>query len=204
MIIASLADWAKDAVSTGGYPVLAGLILLENLFPPLPSELILPLAGFYVGRGEMSFIPALLASTAGSVIGALILYAIARRGGRPLILRFGKILRVDENDLDRADGWFDRYGSWIVLLGRLVPGARSLVSLPAGLSEMPLGRFVALTAIGSTVWNAALIGAGQALGSNYERVGSVVGPVSTVVVAVAAVVILILGVMHFRRRAKRA
>src|SRR6478672_4835279 len=119
MIAVAPGDWVRNTVSTGGYPALAGLILGENLFPPLPSELILPLAGFYVGQGEMTFILAVLAATIGSVVGALILYAIARYGGRAVVLRFGKVLRVKERDLDRGDEWFDRHGSWVVLFGRL-------------------------------------------------------------------------------------
>ena len=197
---AAPGDWVRNTVSTGGYPALAGLILGENLFPPLPSELILPLAGFYVGQGEMTFILAVLAATIGSVVGALILYAIARYGGRAVVLRFSKVLRVKERDLDRGDEWFDRHGSWVVLLGRLVPGARSLVSIPAGLSEMPVVRFTALTALGSTVWNCALIGAGWALGEHYEKVGAIVGPVGTAVVGICGLAIIALIVGAYRRR----
>jgi membrane protein DedA with SNARE-associated domain len=127
-------DWVRNTVSSGGYPALAGLILAENLFPPIPSELILPLAGYYVGQGEMAFVLAVLAATIGSLAGALLLYSIARFGGRRLVLKLGKVLRVKERDLDRSDEWFDRHGGWVVLFGRLVPGARSLVSIPAGLS----------------------------------------------------------------------
>ena len=197
---AAPGDWVRNTVSTGGYPALAGLILGENLFPPLPSELILPLAGFYVGQGEMTFILAVLAATIGSVVGALILYAIARFGGRAVVLRFGKVLRVKERDLDRGDEWFDRHGSWVVLFGRLVPGARSLVSIPAGLSEMPIVRFTALTALGSTVWNCALIGAGWALGEHYEKVGAIVGPVGTAVVGICGLAIIALVIGAYRRR----
>jgi len=189
-------------LAAGGYPVLAGLVLLENLFPPLPSELILPLAGFYVGQGQMNFLPAVLVSLFGSVAGALILYALARRGGRPVILRFSRVLRVTHADLDRADDWFDRRGAWIVLLGRLIPGARSLVSIPAGLSEMPVVRFTLLTTLGSALWNAALIGAGWALGSNYDRVGTVVGPIGTAIVTLAALGGLAFVVRHYRRRSR--
>ena len=200
MIAVAPGDWVRNTVSTGGYPALAGLILAENLFPPIPSELILPLAGFYVGQGEMTFILAVLAATIGSLAGALLLYAIARFGGRKLVLRFGKFLRVKEQDLDKADHWFDRHGAPIVLFGRLVPGARSLVSIPAGLSEMPVAKFIALTTLGSTAWNCALIGAGWALGEHYEKVGGIVGPIGTAVVAVCALAVLALVVHAYRRR----
>ena len=198
-----MAEWIRDAVGAGGYPVLGGLVLAENLFPPLPSELILPLAGFYVGEGELNFVLAVLAATLGSVVGALILYAIARRGGRPLVMRFSKILRVTDEDLDKADEWFDKRGSWVVLLGRLVPGARSLVSIPAGLSEMPVARFTLLTTAGSATWNTALIGAGWALGANYDKVGGVLGPAGTIILTVAVLGGIAFIVWNYRRRAAR-
>ncbi|MBA2346693.1 MAG: DedA family protein, partial [Solirubrobacterales bacterium] len=156
----SLTETSRNVVDTAGYPGLAGLILVENVLPPIPSEIILPLAGVAVGRGQFTFTLAVLAATLGSVLGALIIYGLARVGGRPLLLRYGRLLRLSERDLDRADGWFDRHGAGIVVGGRLIPGVRSLVSVPAGLSEMPVLRFVALTALGSAVWNSALIGAG--------------------------------------------
>jgi membrane protein DedA with SNARE-associated domain len=194
-------DWVRNTVSAGGYPALAGLILAENLFPPIPSELILPLAGYYVGQGEMAFVLAVLAATLGSLTGALALYAIARFGGRALVLRFGKVLRIRAADLDKADHWFDRHGAPIVLFGRLVPGARSLVSIPAGLSEMPVLKFVALTTLGSTAWNCALIGAGWALGEHYEQVGGIVGPIGTAVVGLCVLAVIALVFRAFKRRA---
>jgi membrane protein DedA with SNARE-associated domain len=193
-------DWVRNTVSSGGYPALAGLILAENLFPPIPSELILPLAGFYVSQGEMAFVLAVLAATIGSLAGALLLYAIARFGGRKVVLRFGKVLRIKESDLDRGDEWFDKHGGWVVLFGRLVPGARSLVSIPAGLSEMPVMRFALLTTLGSTAWNCALIGAGWGLGEHYEKVGGIVGPVGTAIVGLCALAVLALVVRAYRRR----
>ncbi len=177
--MSSVTDWVSDAVETGGYPALAGLILLENVFPPIPSEIILPLAGFSVGKGELVYLLAVLAATLGSVVGALILYFAARRGGRPLIYRFAPRVRISARELDRADAWFDRYGAWFVLFGRLIPGVRSLVSIPAGLSEMPVVRFTVLTTIGSAAWNALLISIGAALGENWEEVAAIVGPMST-------------------------
>lgn len=184
MVLASLTEWARDSVATAGYTGLAALILVENVIPPIPSEVILPLAGFYVGTGEFSYPLAVLAATIGSLLGAILIYAISRRGGRPLILRYGRVLRVGEQDIDRADEWFGRWGAWLVFGGRMLPGLRSLVSIPAGLSEMPLGRFAALTFAGSAIWNAALIGAGWGLGANYDRVASILGPAGTAVIAV--------------------
>jgi membrane protein DedA with SNARE-associated domain len=193
-------DLAHELVEAGGYLGLGAAIVIESVFPPIPSEIILPLAGAQVADGSFSFGLALLAATAGSVLGALIIYAIARIGGRPLLMRYGRLLRISADDLDRADDWFDRRGGWIVLGGRLVPGARSLVSIPAGLSEMGLGRFVALTTLGSGLWNAALIGAGWVLGSNYEKVERVLGPASEVVGLLIGLAIPVAALWWWRRR----
>jgi membrane protein DedA with SNARE-associated domain len=170
----------------------------ENLFPPIPSEVILPLAGFLVYQGELRFVPALVVATVGSLAGALVLYALGRWGGRTLVLRYGRLLRVRESDLDRADAWFDRYGEAVVLLGRMVPGVRSLVSIPAGLAEMPVKRFVVLTVLGSGAWNTLLIGAGWQLGENWSRLSGVVGSVSNAVLAILAVAVVVLVMWWWR------
>jgi membrane protein DedA with SNARE-associated domain len=198
----ALTDLARDAVTSAGYPGLFAAMLAENLFPPIPSELVLPLAGFESFEGDMVFVWAVLAATAGSLVGALILYAIGLYGGRPVVFRYGRILRVGPADLDRAERWFDRWGNWVVLGARVVPIARSLVSIPAGLTRMPLGRFIALTALGSLVWNAILIGAGYQLGANWEEVTDLAERYSTVmkVVAVGAVILAVVWVVRRRRR----
>jgi len=183
-------DRLVEILSGAGAPGLALLMALENVFPPVPSEVVLPLAGYLVFRGELTVVVAMLAATTGSVVGALALYAVGRYGGRPLIYRHRRILRFSEAELDRADAWFDRSANSLVLFGRMVPFVRSVVSVPAGASEMPLGRFTLLTAFGSGVWNAVLIGAGWALGDRYQQVSDTVGRFSgpiTVVVAAAAV-----------------
>ena len=198
----ALTDLARDAVTSAGYPGLFAAMLAENLFPPIPSELVLPLAGFESFEGNMVFVWAVLAATAGSLVGALILYAIGLYGGRPVVFRYGRILRVGPADLDRAELWFDRWGNWVVLGARVVPIARSLVSIPAGMTRMPLGRFIALTALGSLVWNAILIGAGYQLGANWEEVTDLAERYSTAmkVVAVGAAILAVVWVVRRRRR----
>lgn len=196
----ALGGFVEEMVRSFGLWGVAALMLFENLFPPIPSELILPLAGFFVSRGELGFAGTILAATVGSLLGAFVLYGIGRLGGRPLVLRYGSMLRVKESDLDRADGWFGRYGGWVVFFGRMVPGVRSIVSIPAGMSEMPLGRFSLLTASGSAVWNALLIGAGWYLGQNWQRVSGPVGSVSNVVLAVALAVAVGLAIRWWRRK----
>ncbi len=186
MALATMTEWAQELMTSGGIPILAALILLENLFPPIPSEAILPFAGYLVFDGTFGFVPALLAATAGSVAGALLLYALGRYGGRPLLLRHGRLLRLTPAKLDRADDWFDAHGPKVVFLGRLVPGVRSLVSFPAGASEMRLAPFVALTAAGSALWNTALIGAGWALGTRWRDLTGALSHYDVVIAAAVA------------------
>ncbi len=133
-MLGGIGSWAADTLSALGVFGLVLLLLLENVFPPIPSELILPLAGFLVGQDQLGAIPAFLGATAGSLLGAYVLYGLGRWGGRPLVLRYGRVLRIDAENLDRAEHWFERYGSSVVFFARMVPGARSIVSVPAGIS----------------------------------------------------------------------
>ena len=195
-----MTGWIADLIQAFGALGVALLMALENLFPPIPSELILPFAGFLVGRGELGFLPALVASTAGSLSGALILYALGRWGGRNLILRYGRFLRVKEVDLNRAEGWFDKYDQWVVLFGRMVPGVRSVVSIPAGMLRMPFLQFVLLTTAGSAAWNALLLGAGWYLGENWQQIQGIVGSVSNFVLILVAVALVFAAIWWWRRR----
>ncbi len=169
-----LAERAATIVETLGYGGVAILIALENVFPPIPSELILPLTGFLSGQGRMWLPGAIAAATLGSVAGALLLYGVGARLGedwlRRVVDRYGHLLTVSDKDLDRVEGWFDRHGAWAVLFGRLLPVVRSLVSVPAGVRCMPLVQFVLYTAIGSGLWNTVLIGLGWVLGDRWEMV----------------------------------
>jgi len=192
-----------DLVHDLGYLGLFLLMVGENLFPPIPSEVILPLAGFLVSDGEMSFTAALAASTAGSVAGALLLYAFARFGGRPAILRYARITRIRPEDMARAEAWFARRGPVVVLVARVLPVGRSMVSFPAGALRMGVVPFVVLTAIGSATWNAALIGAGWMLGREWERVSGTVGGVTTVLVVGVTVAVPFVLAWWWRRAGTR-
>jgi len=196
-------DWVIDAVRTGGVVALMLVMLTENLFPPIPSEAVLPLAGYLVWRGDMAFLTALGGATLGSVVGALILYAIGRYGGRAVLLRYGHILRMTEADLDRADEWFDRHGPKIVFFARMVPLARSIVSVPAGTSEMPIGRFLILTTIGSVIWNAILIGLGWGFGERYEQIAEIAGRFSRPISIIVVLAVIGLAVWWFRYSERR-
>lgn len=186
-----LTAWITDVVETLGWVGVGALVALESVFPPIPSEAVLPLAGYVSARGGPSLAGMMIAATIGSVVGSWVLYGIAASVGQArlhgFVARYGRFFGVDEQELGRAEAWFDRRGSTAVLVGRCVPLIRSLVSLPAGVRRMPPVRFTILTAIGSAVWNVALIGAGAAFGEHWERVSDAVGLLQVGVVAVIAI-----------------
>lgn len=187
-----MSDSIHAIIERLGYLGVALLVALENLVPPIPSEAVLPLAGFMAGRGDASLVGMIGAATAGSVVGAWLLYGIAALVGplrlRVFVLRHRRWLRIEAGHIDRAELWFARRGAIVVLVGRCVPLLRSLVSVPAGFHHMPIGLFTLYTGLGSLVWNSALIGAGALLGDQWERVGDVVGLLQTGVIVVLALV----------------
>ena len=185
-LMSGVLDAAQAVGSWADGLGLAAVMAVESVLPPIPSELVLPLAGSQLASGSGAFLVAVLAATVGSVVGAWALYVLGRFGGRPLLLRLHPLLRIDEARLTRAEAYFDRRGDWLVLVGRLVPGVRALVSVPAGMARMPLGRFTALTAAGSFAWNAGLIEAGKLLAQRWAEVAAVVAPASTGLLAAAA------------------
>lgn len=196
-----LGEWITDLMHQMGLPGVAFLVALEKVFPPIPSELILPLAGYLAGRGRMSLPGVIIAATIGSVAGALILYWIAAHLGderaRVFARHYGRWLRISDRDLDRAGDWFDRYGDRAVLIGPLIPVIRSAVSLPAGFRGMPVWKFTGYTAIGSAVWNSVLIGLGRWLGDRWQLVEEYTGYFSYIVLAL---IVAGLGWFIWRRR----
>lgn len=185
-----------DAV---GYLGVAVAVALETIVAPIPSEVILPMAGWKVSQsvadpsivepltGQPWNIPMAVAlATLGSLVGALVGYAIGAWGGRPLLDRYGRYVGIGAADLDRAERWFDRWGAWAVFLGRMVPLVRTFVSYPAGISRMPIGRFMLYSALGSLPWNAALIFAGFVVGANYTQIEAVLKPWELVIYVIVA------------------
>ena len=187
-MLSSLAQWVQDVIEQLGYVGVALLVVLENVFPPIPSEIVLPFAGFVAQQGSESVVLMILAATVGSVIGALIMYWIAAVIGderlHAFTRRFGKWVQIREADLTRAEEWFDRHAMSAVLVGRCVPLIRSVVSIPAGFRRMKLIPYIAYTFLGSLVWNIALVGAGAVLGENWERVEPVVATFQWIVIVV--------------------
>ncbi|MEC8918252.1 DedA family protein [Salinicola sp. LHM] len=195
----------QQAVDTLSYFGLVLLMFAENLFPPIPSELIMPLAGYLSSQGKLSLIGAIVAGTVGSVLGALPFYGVARWFGHDrmsaFVERHGHWLALSRRDLDRADRIFKRHGGWIVLFGRLVPGVRSLISLPAGVYAMPIGRFLLLTASGSAIWSAFLAVAGYQLAENFRALEAYIGPASKLVLGLLVLAWLYhIGKHYWRRR----
>ncbi|MEV2214741.1 DedA family protein [Streptomyces sp. NPDC050997] len=194
-------QWVNDLMDTLGAPGAGIAIALENLFPPLPSEVILPLAGFAASSGRMGLLAVLLWTTAGSVVGALALYGVGALLGRDRTVAIaGRLPLVNVTDIEKTEAWFLRHGAKAVFFGRMIPVLRSLMSVPAGVERMPLPVFLGLTTLGSAIWNTAFVLAGYALGDNWTQVTSIVSAYSKVVFAVAVVAVLALvGVRLLRR-----
>jgi membrane protein DedA with SNARE-associated domain len=185
-VLDSVATIAEQVVDSVGYAGL-GLVMLAETVLPIPSEVVLPLVGLQVSAGHLDFWAADLAATSGSVVGAWVLFLLGRLGGRPLVLRLPSFLGLTEERLARTETWFTRRGDALVLIGRLVPGIRGVVSVPAGTLRMPWWRFTLLTAVGSLGWNTALIGLGTMLGARSAAVLGAVTSDALYAVAAAAV-----------------
>jgi membrane protein DedA with SNARE-associated domain len=183
--LTGVAQWAVDVMEAIGAPGAGLAIALENLFPPLPSEVILPLAGFTASRGNFSLFEALLWTTLGSVIGALALYGLGALLGRRRMLAIAdKLPLVDVEDVERTEAWFNRHGYSAIFFGRMIPIFRSLISIPAGIERMSIWKFLGLTAAGSLVWNTIFVLAGFYLGENWHVVEQYAGIFQKIVIAV--------------------
>lgn len=183
-----MLEYIINIISSLGYVGIALLMALENLIPPIPSELIMPLAGFTVTQGDMNFVFVIMAGTIGSVLGATPWYLLGKYWGlkrtKKIADRYGKWLTISGKDVDKAKAWFERRGYIATAIGRLVPGIRTYISLPAGISKMPFLPFLIYSAIGTVFWVSLLTGAGYIFGANYERVGMLLKPISTIVLLV--------------------
>ncbi len=181
-----MIDWITKLIESIGALGVALLMLLENVFPPIPSELVMPLAGFIAAGGGASLWVMILAGTVGAVAGALFWYWVGRRLGarrlRELARRHGRWMAVSPEDIDKGNAWFARHGAGAVLIGRMIPTVRTFVSVPAGVARMPLLRFTFYTTLGSAFWVTLLTVAGYLLESQYEAVSGIVNPVATLVV----------------------
>ena len=201
-------QWITQLMGSMGYLAVVFLMFLENVFPPIPSELIMPLAGFTATQGRLSLVGVIIAGTIGSVLGALPLYYVGKTIGEKRLKEWadkhGKWLTVSSDDIDKANGWFEKHGFIAVGIGRLIPGVRSLIAVPAGIEKMNLGLFVLYTALGSGVWAAALAYAGYVLGGNYQKVEKFVGPATYVVLGIVVAVYIFRVVKQHKKQSGEA
>ena len=190
-----MSDWIIRLIEQSGYLGVGFLMFLETVFPPIPSEVIMSVAGVAAGQGKLGFWPVVASGTAGAMLGNILWYLAARALGiqrlEPIIHRWGRWITMSWSEVQRAQRWFDDHGTGFVLLGRLLPTVRSLVSIPAGLLKMRFRRFVIASTIGTTAWTALLAGAGYKLGENDTDVGKVLGPAAN-----AILVFLIVGYVY--------
>jgi membrane protein DedA with SNARE-associated domain len=166
-----LTGWVAGVIDSLGVLGVGLLVFLENIVPPVPSEIVLSMAGYLAGEGRFNVVAVWAAATAGSVVGAVLLYWLGAALGEERLKRWlDKVPLVELDDLEKADRWFERHARTTVLFGRMVPVVRSLVSIPAGANRMPVGQFLVLTTLGSGIWNALFVGLGFALGSRWQQI----------------------------------
>lgn len=184
-----MAEWITSFIESGGYAAILLLMALENIFPPIPSELIMPFAGAAAARGDLAFPLVIVAGSIGSLLGTLPWYWAGRVLGRERLERWtdrhGRWLTISRDDVARADRWFRRHGGWAVAAGRLVPALRTVISAPAGITEMPFGRFLMWSTLGTAAWTGTLAALGLVLDSQHDRVAAWLDPVATGVVLIA-------------------
>ncbi|MDP4097917.1 DedA family protein [Paenibacillus sp. P96] len=201
-----MEQWIIEIMNGYGYLGVFLLIALENLFPPIPSEVILTFGGFMTTTSGLSIIGVIAAATAGSVAGAICLYGIGRLLSADrlewLIIRYGKFFRLKPEDIQKTYAWFDQYGTWAVFLGRLVPLIRSLISIPAGSTGMSFLPFLILTTLGSLIWNTALVYIGSAVGASWETIVGYMDLYSNTVYALLALGVAVICFLFLRRSSR--
>ncbi|EFR93458.1 DedA family protein [Listeria innocua] len=202
-----METWITSIMADFGYIGIFLLIMIENLFPPIPSEIILTFGGFMTTVSSLNVVMVIIVATLGSVVGAILLYKVASYFGKErltnIVLKYGRVLRLKESDIERAESFFLKYGSWAVFLCRMIPLIRSLISIPAGMTKMKMSRFLILTTAGSLLWNTVLIGLGALLGESWGEIVVFMDSFSTVIYSIIAVLVLLGLGFFFRARFKK-
>ena len=196
-----LEEWVLSIMEKLGYLGIAFLMFLDNIFPPIPSEIIMPSAGYTASKGDLTLMGVIIAGSAGSLIAAMILYWIGRKIPEQhlftFIKHYGKFLRIRVTDLEKALGWFNQHGHKIVFFGRMIPAVRSLISIPAGMSKMPFGKFMTYSALGTIIWTTFLACLGFYLGENQEMMSTILSRIGYVILAIA---FIICGIWLYKRK----
>ncbi|EAE6297349.1 DedA family protein [Listeria monocytogenes] len=202
-----METWITSIMADFGYIGIFVLIMIENLFPPIPSEIILTFGGFMTTVTSLNVVMVIIVATLGSVVGAILLYKVASYFGKErltkIVLKYGRILRLKESDVERAENFFLKYGSWAVFLCRMIPLIRSLISIPAGMTKMKMSRFLILTTAGSLLWNTVLIGLGAMLGESWNEIVVFMDSFSTIIYSVIAITLVVGLGFFFRARFKK-
>ncbi|MCM3670176.1 DedA family protein [Mesobacillus maritimus] len=199
-----MKDWIFTIMEEFGYIGIMAVIALENLFPPIPSEIVLPFGGFMTTRTSLTVVGVIIASTVGSVIGAIILYWIGRIINvdqlEKFVERWGHLLRISKKDIRSAEGWFLRYGNWTVFFCRLIPVVRSLISIPAGMAKMNFMTFILFSTMGTVVWNTILVSLGAVLGESWEEILGYVELYKSAFYVVFAIIAILFIIWYVKRR----
>lgn len=202
-----MESWIQDLIEQFGYWGVFLLIAIENIFPPIPSEVILTFGGYMTNSMNLSVTGVIISATLGSCLGAVILYCLGLLMDveklERVIDRYGRVLRLTKDDIYRADAWFDKYGIWTVLFCRLIPLIRSLISIPAGMSNMNFWLFLLFTTIGTLIWNTILVNLGAAVGSNWESIVEIIDKFSSVVYILIVILLLLVIVWYMKKRKER-
>ncbi|MBC1544722.1 DedA family protein [Listeria cossartiae] len=202
-----METWITSIMADFGYIGIFLLIMVENLFPPIPSEIILTFGGFMTTVSSLNVVMVIIVATLGSVVGAILLYKVASYFGKErltkIVLKHGRILRLKASDIERAESFFLKYGSWAVFLCRMIPLIRSLISIPAGMTKMKMSRFLVLTTAGSLLWNTVLIGLGALLGESWNEIVVFMDSFSTIIYSVIAILVVVGLGFFFRARFKK-
>ncbi|ECB9831988.1 DedA family protein [Listeria monocytogenes] len=202
-----METWITSIMADFGYIGIFVLIMVENLFPPIPSEIILTFGGFMTTVTSLNVVMVVIVATLGSVVGAILLYKVASYFGKErltkIVLKYGRILRLKESDIERAENFFLKYGSWAVFLCRMIPLIRSLISIPAGMTKMKMSKFLILTTAGSLLWNTVLIGLGAMLGESWSEIVVFMDSFSTIIYSIIAILVVVGLGFFFRARFKK-
>ncbi|HFQ5812908.1 TPA: DedA family protein [Listeria monocytogenes] len=202
-----METWITSIMADFGYIGIFILIMVENLFPPIPSEIILTFGGFMTTVTSLNVVMVIIVATLGSVVGAILLYKVASYFGKErltkIVLKYGRILRLKESDIERAENFFLKYGSWAVFLCRMIPLIRSLISIPAGMTKMKMSKFLILTTAGSLLWNTVLIGLGAMLGESWSEIVVFMDSFSTIIYSIIGILVVVGLGFFFRARFKK-
>jgi membrane protein DedA with SNARE-associated domain len=199
-VLEAFSDWVQRVVSAGGYPVIFLFIMLESTLVPIPSELVMPFAGYMAWKDEFSLPVILVINSVAALVGSGVCYGIGVVGGKPFLVKYGKYFLVRQHEIARTEAFFARHGKKTILIGRFLPVIRHVISVPAGIARMPLPGFFLQTFLGSTIWGGVLILLGYYVGANWETLANALKHVDHVIGAILVLALVALGIRFVVRR----